>query len=141
MTEKVIVRQNARYEASILATPLEGPDTDEYHPVEHILQLTPFGMLLASLGTCTTILLHSYAQNRNMQLDEVEIRLHYEEVSDPGDRYEEDIHETILLAGDLQQEERDRLFHISRQCAIHRLIEKGVAVHPHFSDKPIGADD
>ncbi len=139
MTERVIVRQNAQFEAFVLATDPQDPAAEEYRPVEHVLQLTPFGMLLVSMGTCTTILLHSYAQNHNLDLREVEIRLHYAEAEKPGQGYEEDIHETVLLDGDLTPEARERLFRISRQCAIHRLVEKGVAVHSHFSDEPIQA--
>lgn len=77
MSEKVIVRQNSKFETEFFAS---DPESGKQHHVDHVNDLTPYGMLLASLGTCTTVLLHTYAKNHGIKLDEAEITLRYERV-------------------------------------------------------------
>ena len=43
--------------------------------MEHIHQLTPHGLLLAGLGGCIAILLHTYAQHHRLILREVELHI------------------------------------------------------------------
>ena len=76
MAEIVVHRMRNTFEAEF-----ETADTDSPHaadrelkPVHAIHELTPYGMMLASLAACTTVLLHSYARNHGVRLDEVEIR-------------------------------------------------------------------
>ena len=82
------------------------------NPVDHILALAPYGMLLTSLGTCTAIVLHTYAQHHGMDLREVELRLAYERNFDQDcehcehiGQYEEHIEEELLPIGDLTPEQ------------------------------------
>lgn len=135
MGERVIVRMNSRFEAEILAVDPHLPDSDQLHPVEGILQLTPYGMLLASLGACTAIVLHTYAQNHDVDLAEVELHLQYARVfsedceqCEEVDQYAEQIAEKIVLSGELTPQERHRLFLVSRHCPIHRMLSQGIEV-------------
>jgi len=135
MGERVIVRMNSRFEAEILAVDPHLPDSDQLHPVEGILQLTPYGMLLASLGACTAIVLHTYAQNHDVDLAEVELHLQYARVfsedceqCEEVDQYTEQIAERIMLSGELTPQERHRLFLVSRHCPIHRMLSQGIEV-------------
>jgi uncharacterized OsmC-like protein len=120
VTEKVLIRQNNKFEMGFWAVDPEEQESEEFQPVSHIYDLTPYGMLLASLGSCTTIVLHTYAQNHGVDLEEVEVRLQYERVFDEDcenceeiERYDEQIEEEIVLSGDLGSEEYDRLSHIA----------------------------
>jgi len=126
---------NSRFETEVLAVDPHLPDSDQLHPVEGITQLTPYGMLLASLGACTAIVLHTYAQNHEVDLDEVELRLQYarvfsedcEQCEDIG-QYTEQIAEQIVLSGELTPQKRHRLFLVSRHCPIHRMLSQGIEV-------------
>ncbi|NLE76170.1 MAG: OsmC family protein, partial [Chloroflexi bacterium] len=77
MAERVVVHQNRVYETWLEAADPHEDASDELHPVHHALSLSPYGMLLSSLGTCTAIVLHTYAQNHGVELEDVEIRLTY----------------------------------------------------------------
>ncbi|MCX7855659.1 MAG: OsmC family protein [Anaerolineae bacterium] len=135
MSEKVIVRQNREFLTEILAPDPHRPEDPQLYPVEHIYHLTPYGMLLASLGTCTAIVLHTYAQNHSVALEEVELRLSYERVfaddcrdCESIDEYREQIVEEILLKGNLSPQERQKLLLISRHCPVHRMLHQGIEV-------------
>jgi uncharacterized OsmC-like protein len=134
MTEKVIVRQNNQFEISFRASDPQD-ESPEVFPINHIHELSPYGMMLASLGSCTTIVLHTYAQNHGLNLEEVEISEEYERVFKEDcedceniDRYEEYIHEEIQFFGDFSPEVRDKLFHIAHQCSIHKMFESGIQI-------------
>ncbi len=124
MAEKVIVRQDSRYRLSVEAVDPQG-DPDEFYPVGRLHDVTPFGMLLVSLGACTTILLHSYSQNRGLRLREAEVRLEY--LGAQG-RQPERITAEVAVRGDLTADEEQRLLQVSPHCAIHNLLENGIEI-------------
>jgi putative redox protein len=135
MAESVIVRQNSQFETKILALDPHVPDAHDFQPVENVNQMTPYGMLLAGLASCTAIVLHTYAQHHDVDLREVELHLQYERVfaEDCKDcegiqEYKEQIEEEIVLTGDLTPEERKRLYLISRHCPIHKMLSQGIEI-------------
>ena len=135
MGEKVIIRQNSRFETEVLALDPHDADAHHFYPVGDIHQLTPYGMLLAGLGSCTSIVLHTYAQHHNVDLQEVELRLQYDRVFTDDcedcegiEEYKEQIETEIVLIGELAPQERDRLFRISRHCPIHKMLNQGIEV-------------
>ena len=141
MAERVIVRQNRVFETEILAVDPHVAHAEHFHPVEHVHQLTPYGMLLAGLAACTTIVLHTYAQHHGVDLDEVELRVQYDRVfaddcedCEGIEEYREQIEEEIVLVGDLTPQERSRLLVISRQCPIHKMISHGIEVKSHLAE-------
>ena len=133
MTEYVIIRQNNRFEIEFKAQDPHDPESGEISQVTHIHELTPYTMLLSSLGACTTIVLHTYAQNHQVGLQEVEIRLRYKRVFQEDcenceeiNRYEEKIDQELILMGDLSESERQKLYQISKHCSVHKLLEDGI---------------
>ena len=149
MAEKVIVRQNSQFETEFLALDPHNPDDPHFHPVVHVHELTPYGMMLAGLAACTAIVLHTYAQYHNVDLDEVELRAEYDRVfkddcrdCEEIERYSEQIDEEIVLIGDLTPEERRRLMVISRQCPIHKMLAHGIEVNSRQAEEtPASADE
>lgn len=142
MAERVIVRQNRMFETEILAADPHVPQAEHFHPVEHIHQLTPYGMLLAGLAACTAIVLHTYAQYHDVTLDEVELRAQYDRVfaedceqCETIEEYKEQIEEEIVLVGDLTAQERSKLLVISRQCPIHKMLSHGIEVKSHLVEE------
>ncbi len=133
--ERVIVRQNSDFETEFLAADPRGPESGEPAPVKHLQELTPYGMLLAGLGACTAIVLHAYARRHGVALREVETVLEYHRVFDRDCRdcediaeYREEVTMQIGLRGDLGEEERRKLFKVSRYCPVEKMLERGVTV-------------
>lgn len=135
MAEHVIVRQNSEFEIEFHALdPREG-ESGDVRPVVHIHELTPYTLLLASLGGCTTIVLHTYAQHHGIDLREVETHLRYKRVfqhdcenCEDIERYEEQIDQALTLTGTLTDQERQKLFHIAKQCSVHKILEAGIEI-------------
>lgn len=142
MGEKVIIRQDNEFRTEIHAAIQHGPEAGEIRPVGHLHELTPYGMLLVSLGTCTGIVLHTYSQNHGLHLEEVGIRLRYDRVfrddcenCERIERYEEQFEEEIALTGDLTEEEREKLFHIAHQCSVYKILKDGATVSSKMADE------
>lgn len=128
MDEHVIVRQSSDFEAEFQA---QLPDTDkpgEVQPVTRIHELTPYTMLLASLGICTTIVLHTYAQHHNIDLQEAKLHLIYKRSSEDEAEFDEWIEQGLSLEGDLSEDENQRLLKIATQCSIHKMLEDGIKI-------------
>ncbi len=135
MPEKVIVRQKNTYETEFWALDPESSESSELFPVRHIEDLTPYGMLLASLGSCTAVVVNTYARHHGVSLSEVELATEYhrtftedckhcEEIS----QYEEQISMDISFKGNLTPQEQEKLFKISLQCPIHKMLKGGIKV-------------
>lgn len=162
MSEKIIVRQNKAYETEIraynpedfdedvhdhrsaVASPSSEAVTDEDYVLVHsVYELTPYTMMLVSLATCTAILLTSYAENHEIDLTEVELRLEYQrnfkedcKNCEKIDQYEEKIIETIQYRGNLSEQDRSRLQAISRRCPIHMIMEQGISIQSSHAFAP-----
>jgi uncharacterized OsmC-like protein len=135
MAETVVIRMKSTFEAEFEAADSDSPHAAdrELKPVHALYELTPYGMMLASLGACTAILLHSYARNHGVDLEQVEIRSSYDRVfAEDCERceeigeYTEKIEAIVGFSGDLTDAERNKLFLISKHCPIHRILHDGI---------------
>lgn len=135
MSEMVLVRQNSRFEIGFWALETETEEEEQFQPVMQIHDLSPYGMLMASLGSCTTIVVHTFAQNHDIDLDEVEIVLRYERDFDEDcencleiERYTERIKEEIEFSGNLSEKDRSKLAMVAHHCSIHKMLESGIEI-------------
>jgi uncharacterized OsmC-like protein len=135
MAEKVVIHQKSNFEINYQASDPEDPETEELHDVSSIYDMTPYTLLLASLGACTTIVLHTYAKNHGIKLHTVEATVEYErdfnddcENCEHIERYEEYIRESVNLQGNLSKDEREKLLAISKRCSIHKILENGINI-------------
>ena len=74
MGERIVVRQDHNFRTEFLAADPHDPDEGTLEPVDNVYGLTPYGMLLAGLGSCTGIVLHTYAQYHDVPLEGVELQ-------------------------------------------------------------------
>jgi len=132
--ETVVVRQthDLLTEFSYADSRVEGDG--EPQVVAGLHDLTPYGMLLAALGSCTAILLHSYAQSHQVDLEEVTVRATYARVFDADceqcegqEKYTQHITAEVGFRGKLSPTERNKLFLISKHCPVHKILRGGVA--------------
>ena len=133
MTEKVLIRLDDQFRLEVEATDPENKDSEEFLPVIRVHELTPYGMMLAGVGACTSMVVMTYAENHEINLDQVEIHLDYDRVFKEDcdncqgiDRYDEHIYESFDFIGDLSQETKEKLLKIASHCPIEKMMKQGV---------------
>ena len=96
---------------------------------------TPYGLLLAALGACTTMTLRLYVERKGLALRRASIRLrhariHAEDCTDCETRIGkiDDIESEPTLEGDLDDTARERLLEIADRCPVHRTLHAEVRV-------------
>lgn len=86
----------------------------------------PHELVSAGLAACTSMTLRLYANRKNWNISamHVEVFHHYDADQTPHDRFER----IISIEGDLNDEQRERLFEIAERCPIHKLLTSGARV-------------
>ena len=90
---------------------------------------TPYDLLLAALGTCTSMTLGLYARRKRWPLQSVRVRLSHSRVHaadcancETQDAMIELVDRRIELVGPLDAAQRARLLEIANRCPVHRTL-------------------
>ncbi|SAL29205.1 OsmC family protein [Caballeronia sordidicola] len=86
---------------------------------------TPHGLLLSSLGACTSITLKMYAKHKGWPLEDVHVTLTYQ--STPPEATV--IDRQIQLTGELDSTQRERLLQIANACPVHKILSGSIAIN------------
>lgn len=101
----------------------------------------PYTYLLVALGTCTSMTLRLYAEQKKLPLQRVRVRLshrkvHAQDCADCGTREGkvDEITRELTLEGDLDAAQRDRLLEIAGRCPVARTLTGEVKIRSKLAD-------
>lgn len=135
MSERIVFWQNSEFNVQYQYRDPTQPDSSNLHTIQGLHQVTPYGMMLFSLASCTAQVVLSFSEHHGIALESVKMDLSYEKdfQEDCENCPEEEIHPeaitgTIAFIGKISDAEKTKLLKISRQCPIENILEKGIPI-------------
>ena len=105
---------------------------------------TPYDLIAAALGACTSVTLRMYADRKDWPLEEIAVRITHSKVHAVDEEQCETsatarldlLEREIDLVGALSDEQRARLLEIADRCPVHRTLSAGVHVKTRLAPPP-----
>ena len=91
--------------------------------------VSPYNMILAALGACTSMTMLMYARRHGWKLEDVEIELQHKRIHAEDCKFCETksgwldkIISNIKIRGNLNEDQKTRLLEIAKKCPVHRTL-------------------
>jgi putative redox protein len=108
---------------------------DEPRPIGDDIGPTPYDLLLAALGACTSMTVRMYADRKRWPLERIRVtlrhsRIHAKDCADceTNNGWIDHIDRDVELTGDLDDTQRQRLLHIAERCPVHQTLTSEVRI-------------
>ncbi len=90
---------------------------------------TPMEYVLAGLGACKAITIRMYAERKGWQLEKVDVQVDYER-----SQKKPVVQAKLVIEGDLDQAQRERLKEIGDRCPVHRFLSEQIIIETTLSE-------
>jgi putative redox protein len=97
--------------------------------------VNPYELLLAALGSCTSMTLRMYANHKKLDLEDIEVTLRHSrvhlddcETCDDKNTLVDKINREIKLVGRLDDDQRKRLLEIADKCPVHKTLVNEIVI-------------
>ena len=104
---------------------------------------TPYQLLAAGLGACTSMTMRMYARRKKwpltgLSVDVTHDRMHAQDAESASERIDR-FRRVIALEGPLDAAQRARLLEIADRCPVHRTLETGAVVETVLREEAVAA--
>lgn len=83
----------------------------------------PHDLLAAALGACTALTVTMYAQRKNMDLQDIDVRISH---GQEGGAYQLTRH--IRYIGNLNEDDKQHLTDIANKCPVHKTLSREIRI-------------
>lgn len=87
----------------------------------------PTDYLLSALGSCKAITMRMYADMKKWPLEQVEIHMNMESITNGGE-YLTNIQVNIKLTGELDEQQRERILKVADKCPVHKILSNPINI-------------
>lgn len=104
--------------------------------------MSPYDLLAAALGACTSMTIRMYAEHKKLPLDRVVVEVEHDKVhsedsdaaSEGANRKIDQFSRTLYLTGDLEPAVRQRMAEIADRCPVHRTLHESSRIVTRLAD-------
>ena len=101
---------------------------------------TPYELLLAALGACSAMTITMYPQRGGWAVEGVQVRLRHDRIHaedcaacETQDGFLDRVQKEILVEGQLEQEQLQRLAEIARRCPVNQTLQREIVIEDSLS--------